>query len=155
MRSVWLFLLTLFSTAALLGSDVTLVRVWTGPRTAESFERISEYFSGKENTGGQTILRTQTASRAGYYWLIRTQTRAATDARIELSVLVPGSHTPRVITLPTRLPTGSHATMVGLTGDDWPQLEARPVAWKLRVLDAAGNVLATEESFLWDTTLSS
>jgi hypothetical protein len=155
MRSVRLFLLALIPTAALLASDVTLVRVWTGPRTAESFERISEYFSGEENTGGQTVLRTQPAARAGYYWLIRTKTGAATDARIELSVLVAGTDTPRVITLPTRLPSGSHATMVGLTGEDWPNLEARPVAWKLRVLDAAGNPLATEESFLWVATLSS
>ncbi len=149
MRSVRLFLLALIPTVALTASEVTLVRVWTGPRTADSFERISEYFSGEENTGGQTVLRTQPAERAGYYWLIRTRTAGPTEARIELAVLIAGSPTPRVVTVPTRLPSGSHATLVGLTGEDWPTLDARPVAWKLRVLDPAGRELAAEQSFLW------
>lgn len=149
MRSARLFLLALLSSAALAASEVTLVRVWSGPRTAESFERISEYFSGEENTGGQTIVRTQPTARAGFYWLIRTKTGAATDATIELSVIAPDAPAARTYTLPTRLPAGSHVTMAGLTGADWPQAEARPVAWRLRVLDGAGRELANEQSFLW------
>lgn len=149
MRFVRNFLFALLSTAALVASDVSLVRVWSGPRTAESFERISEYFSGQENTGGQTIVRTQPGSRAGFYWLIRTKAGAATDARIELSVLAPDAPAARTYTLSTRLPAGSHVTMAGLTGADWPQPETPPVAWRLRVLDSAGRELATEQSFLW------
>jgi len=152
MQFARLFLLALIPAAGLLASDVALVRVWTGPRTADSFERISEYFTGEENPGGQTVLRTQPTARAGYYWLVRTRTDATTEARIELSVLTAGSPAPMVHALATRLPRGSHVTLVGLTGDDWPDLDARPVAWKLRVLDANGRELATEESFLWVTS---
>jgi hypothetical protein len=149
MRFVRLFLFVLLSTAALAASDVTLVRVWSGPRTAESFARISEYFSGEENPGAQTIVRTQPGSRAGYYWLIRTKAGTATEATIELSVLAPDSAAPRIYTLSTRLPAGRHVTLAGLTGADWPQPEARPVAWRLRVLNGAGQELAAEQSFLW------
>jgi hypothetical protein len=49
----------------------------------------------------------------------------------------------------TRLPAGRHVTLAGLTGADWPQPEARPVAWRLRVLNGAGQELAAEQSFLW------
>lgn len=149
MRFARFLLLTLVSAVPLLAGDVALVRVWTGPRTADSFDRISEYFDGQENTGGQTILRTQPGARAGRYWLIRTKAAVATDASIELVVLAPGTDIPRTHRLSTRLPAGSHVTMTGLTGADWPDPDVRPVAWKLRVLDAAGNELAAEQSFLW------
>lgn len=141
--------LVLLAPAATLAAELELVRVWSGPRTAESFERISEYFDGQENTSGQTVLRSQPAQRAGYYWLIRTRTADATAATVELAVLAPGESTARLYTFATRLPGASHVTMAGLTGADWPDIKARPVAWRLRVLGPDGRELAAEQSFLW------
>jgi hypothetical protein len=133
-------------------SEVKLVRVWPGWQNADYSERISEFFTGEENTSGQITLRSQPADRAGYYFLTRLDNNGAsvTAAQIILEVIAPSS--PRVITrtFPTALPAGSHAYQIGLTGADWPDHKAHPVAWRLRVLDAGGRVLAEQKSFLWE-----
>lgn len=149
MRTAWLFLpLALASAVPLTAFE--LVRVWPGSRTADSFERISEYFTGHENPGRQTILRSQPAERGGYYWLLRTRTSSAlSGVSIELTYTTPQAAEPRTTTFRTNLPAGGRVTMVGLTGSDWPDLEAEPVTWRLRVLDATGAELAHEASFLW------
>ena len=143
-----LFLLAL--TPTLHAADLKLVRVWPGYRTADSFSRISEYFSGKENTGDQAIVRSQGANRAGFYFLVRTETAAAVaGARVEVQVLLPGVEKPRTFTFPADVPAGSHVTLAGLTGPDWPGEKTQPVAWHLAVLAPDGTVLASEQSFLW------
>ena len=133
-------------------ADVTLVRVWPAWQNAGYFERISEFFTGRENDSGQITLRTQPAERAGYYFLTRLDNNGApvATASIVLEVIAPAS--PRIIThtFPTTLPAGSHAYQIGLTGADWPDHKAHPVAWHLRVLDSTGRVLAEQKSFLWE-----
>src|SRR5690242_6554534 len=42
--------------AAEATSNVEIVCVWTAYREARSFIRLSEYFDGKENTGGAIVL---------------------------------------------------------------------------------------------------
>ncbi len=153
MRIAWHLLLPLALALPLAAAEATLVRVWSGHRTAESFERISEYFTGQENPGNQTIVRTQPGHRAGYYWLMRTACPApVTAARIELAVTQPGTEAPVIYTLTTDLPAGSHVTLAGLTGSDWPDAGSQPTAWRLRILAPDGTTLAREQSFLWTTT---
>ena len=143
-----LFLLTLPPT--LHAADLKLVRVWPGYRTADSFSRISEYFSGQENTSGQTVVRSQGTARDGYYFLVRTETAAAVaGARVEVQVLLAGVEKPRTFTFPADVPAGSHVTLAGLTGPDWPGEKTQPVAWHVAILAPDGTVLASEQSFLW------
>ncbi len=155
MRRRLLFVALLSLTPALLcaaasGDGVRLVRVWPEWRAAESFTRISEYFDGKENTGGQTVLRSQPKERAGYYFLVRTETKTAVaGARVELQVLLPGAASPKKFTFTTDLPAGGHVTLAGLTGADWPGAKTAPAAWHLAVLATDGTLLAEEKSFLW------
>jgi hypothetical protein len=71
-------------------ADVEFVRIWPAWRTAESFDRISEYFDGQENTGRHTVLRSQPDTRAGYYFLVRTKTTLnAADAKFVLQIIKP------------------------------------------------------------------
>ncbi len=148
-----LSLFLLLSAARLAAADLTAVRVWPAYRTAESFERISEYFSGQENTGGQTYLRSQPAAREGFYFLTRIKNPGTPleNVRIELSVITPASADPKVFTAfpATTVPTGSHVFQIGLTGADWPDATANPVAWQLRLLSAEGQELLRTQSFLW------
>lgn len=146
-----LFLAALLALApALCAADLRLVRVWPEWRAAESFARISEFFDGKENTGNQTVLRSQTKERAGYYFLIRTETQAAiAGARVEVQVLLSGTAEPKKFSFAADLPAGSHVTLAGLTGPDWPSEKTAPAAWRVAVLAADGTVLAQEKSFLW------
>lgn len=137
---------------ALCATDLRLVRVWPEWRAAESFARISEFFNGKENTGNQTLLRSQPKERAGYYFLIRTEAKAAfAGARVEVQVLLPGAAEPKKFSFPADLPAGQHVTLAGLTGADWPGEKTAPAAWRVAVLAADGTVLAEEKSFLWAT----
>ena len=144
-----LLALTLSSTSALAGG-VEVVRLLPEYMPASAFDRVSEYFTGKENTRGYTVLRTQPDSRDGFYFNLRTKSDKAIDlAWIELQIITPTSPEPRTESFAISIPKGSHLTRFGLTGKDWPGAKARPVAWKLRLLGVDGAELASEQSFLW------
>ncbi len=145
-----LLLALLAAVPSLRATDLKLVRVWPEWRTEDSFARISEFFSGVENSGGQTILRSQPTERAGLYFLVRTEAKTAIPgARVELQVLLPGVEQAKKFILTADVPAGSHVTLAGVTGADWPGEKTAPVAWHLAVLAANGTVLASEQSFLW------
>lgn len=145
-------LVALFSATAAFASDVTIVRVFTGWRDAASFKRISEYFSGKENPGGQVILRTHPGTRDGYYFLVRLAQAAPAGRAVQfrVSVIRPATDQVHVFNFPARAEPGPTVFNLGLTGTDWPNPEASPVAWKLDVLTEDGaTLLASEQSYLW------
>lgn len=132
-------------------SDVRVVRVFTGWREAASFKRISEYFTGRENTGGEVILRTQPAARGGYYFLVRTDNDGpAREVRFRLEVVTEDATKPRSFKFSAELPAGNQVYQLGLTGADWGASTVTPMAWKLEIVDASGQVLATEKSYLWE-----
>jgi hypothetical protein len=144
------FLFLVISVAGASASDLSIVRVFTGWRDAASFKRISEYFNGRENTGGQIVLRTHPEQRGGYYFLVRVANRGApVEATLSLQIVLPGGEKPRIVTFPTTIPGRQTVFDVGLTGPDWPGPNINPVAWKLDVLGANGSLLATDKSYLW------
>ena len=146
-----LLLLSGVLASALSAAEVTFVRIWPAWREAASFERISEYFGGKENTGRQTIVRSQVDHRSGFYFLVRTDNPgdAIAGARFELKVIKPDSPETRTYTFPATVPAGGHVFNLGLTGADWPGKDTQPVAWQLRLLHADGTELGSGKSFLW------
>jgi len=147
--SAFLFALTLGCSSALVGG-VEVVRLLPEYMPATAFDRVSEYFTNKENTRGATIIRTQPASRDGFYFNLRAKSPAAIEVVwIELQVITPTSTQTRTESFALSLPKGSHLVRLGLTGKDWPDAKAHPVAWKLRLLGADGAELATHQSFLW------
>ena len=141
------------SPAALFAAGVEFVRVWPGWRDADAFERIGEYFGKPENTGREIVIRTEPATRGGYYFLVRVKSPgdAPTPARFELSVIRPDKPEPVTHTFPVSLPAKETVYQLGLTGAAWPGgKEANPVAWRLALLGADGRVLAEQKSFLWE-----
>lgn len=141
-----LFSMPLASHAA----DVEFVRVWPAWRTTESFDRISEYFDGQENTGSHTVLRSQPDTRAGYYFLVRTKTTLnAADAKFVLQIIKPDAPQAKTYTFPVGLIGREVVFNLGLTGIDWPDRKTHPVAWRLALLNGKGEELASRESFLW------
>jgi hypothetical protein len=148
-RSLTALLLVLPAAARAAAPEI--VRVETGWRTAASFQRVSEYFGGKENDGGIRVLRTQPGARAGYYWLVRLKSDGVPPAgtKFELAVVTPAAPTPKTFTFPVAIAAGSALYDLGLTGTDWPDAKARPAAWRLRLLAADGRTLVAEQSFLW------
>jgi len=149
------FLLLALSAVAASAADLTIVRVFTGWRQAASFKRISEYFSGKENSGHETVLRTHAAQRAGYYFLVHAANPGApTAVTIKVELIPPTDTKSRDFTFTTDLKSGETVLNLGLTGADWPDAKATPVAWKLTILTASDRVLATEKSYLWEKPAS-
>lgn len=145
------FLAALPSLAVAKESELKIVRVFTGWREAGSFKRISEYFDGREHTGGEVVLRTNSEARGGYYFLTRiTNPGAPIEGKLVLQVILPGDNAPRSFTFPVSLPTKATVFNLGLTGSDWPDQKVHPVAWKLDVVAADGSVLTAEKSYLWE-----
>jgi hypothetical protein len=138
--------------AAAPAAGLEVVRIFTGWRDTASFQRISEFFDEKENTGGVIVLRSHPDDRAGYYWLVRLSNggAAVAGARFELQVISPSAPEPKTYTFPAHLPAGRSLFDLGVTGADWPGAKARPAAWRLRILDAGGKPLTVEKSFLWE-----
>ncbi|MBI3885806.1 MAG: hypothetical protein HY302_08785 [Opitutae bacterium] len=131
--------------------DLRIVRVFTDWRDASSFKRISEYFDGKENTGGELMLRTHPEERAGLYFFLRVANRgAAGSARLQLQLIAPTSAKPVAYTFPVALNSGDTVINLGLTGPDWPDKKADPVAWKITLLGADGQSLVSDASYLWE-----
>jgi len=153
MRS--LFAACFFATAGLLslhGAEVEFVRVWPSWRDAESFERISEYFTGKENTGREIVLRTHPDQRAGFYYLVRVANKEGVlpEAKFVLQVISPTQREAATTTFTVDVPSGSKVFQLGLTGSDWSDKSAHPVAWKIELKSADDKVLASAQSFLWE-----
>lgn len=133
------------------GSPLRIVRTFFGWRDASSFKRISEYFTGRENTGGEIVLRTHPDRRDGYYFLLRFENSGpAFSARMVLQVILPDNATPKTYKYTTTVPARSSLYDIGVTGPDWPGSKVNAVAWRLDVFDDAGRTLATGKSYLWE-----
>jgi hypothetical protein len=140
------------TTLAARADEVKFVRVWTDWKNAESFDRISEYLGGAENTSGEHVARTHPELRDGYYFLVRIAAPTAlVGAKFQLQIIRPDAPEAKTFEFPASAPAGTTAFEVGLTGADWPGgKKAHPVAWKLALLAADGHELAVEKSFLWE-----
>jgi hypothetical protein len=118
-----------------------------------SFQGVREFFTGREYPGNRLIVRSSTAERAGMYFILMldTRLRQAGLGSAEIEVIATGSKEPRRYTWPLADSAASRAKVLycGLTGADWPAADAQPLAWKLTLRDAAGQALATWQSFLY------
>lgn len=134
-----------------LAAEVEFVRVWPAWRDAESFDRITEYFTGQEDSGRETFLRTTPDARAGFYYLVRVANHASefAGATFVLQLIRPDSTEPKTYTFPATITAGEPVFELGLTGPDFPNKKFRPVAWKLELRAADQRVLASQQSFLW------
>lgn len=152
MRFALVCLLTLAASLPSRAADVEFVRVWGTWRDADSFERISEFFTGKENAGRETVARTHPEARAGFYFLarIKNPTSPIPDAKFALQVITPTDPKPTTFTFPANVAAGTGVFSLGLTGPDWAARKNPPVAWKLELLQSDGQVIATAQSFLWE-----
>lgn len=149
---IFLFLLSFLAAVSVSASDLKIVRVFTGWRSAASFRSIREYFGGKENDGDARVLRSHPTERAGYYWLVRLKGRhpPIVGAKFELQVISPASPETKTYLFPADIPSGGCLFQIGLTGADWPGARALPDAWHLSLLAPDGKTLLARESYLWE-----
>lgn len=128
-------------------------RIRPSYRETGSFKRISEYFTGRENTGKRTVFRTQDNNRDGFYFSFRIEVERGEKVpagTVALLVYLPGTYEPTEYAFELEAQTRRWIeVIIGLTGTDWEDPEAKPVAWRLEFRDASGQPIGFEESFLW------
>ena len=130
---------------------IAITRVFLGWKEGASFKRISEYFTGKENTDGIVVLRTHPEQRSGFYFFIRVANPGApAPVKINLELITPTDTKPKNYTFSTELKSGQNVFNLGLTADDWPDQKANPVAWKIDFVGSDNQPLASKGSYLWE-----
>ncbi|KAF0095215.1 MAG: hypothetical protein E1N59_1261 [Puniceicoccaceae bacterium 5H] len=121
---------------------------------APHFKRLSEYFTGREAPGNRIILRSTEGQRAGLYFILELSDDAAdapAGAHFHVQYIEPQK--PDVQEYDFDLPAEGcdHDTVyLGLTGDEWPQEDALPLAFRISLVDAQGQELDAYQSFLWE-----
>ena len=140
-------LATLLLPASLcLGSIDNMEQVYY---TEDTFKRISEYFTGVEDQGNRSILRSHPEDRAGHYVKFNLTKPHAVD-HCQLEVLGFGAKETTTYTFKVEEPWSVEKPIyLGLTGPEWRNKTQPPIAYKVVLLDAAGNILASASSFLW------
>lgn len=134
-------------------TEIDVTRAKGEYRDSRQFFRISEFFTGRENTGNDVIRRSQPDDRAGYYLTLRLREYPydeLVEEAIRLEVILPGDIEPTLFTFPLGPEKRRNPwILVGLTGDDWPTPETLPLAWRVSFINLEGDVIAREKSFLW------
>lgn len=144
-------LATIFATiVATISLHAELTIVSTEHRDASYFKRLSEYFTGKENPGRYSIVRTEPASRDGFYVSLKASGEVALEniAAIRLQYIPAG--TQEITTIDLSVDSiEKRRILVGFTGHQWSGTESRPIAWKIELLSTNGATLDSAQSFLW------
>jgi hypothetical protein len=150
-RALAILAFQFLAAGAALGSDLSFVRVWPRWYDTDQVMRISEFFTGRENMGERTIVHSRADSRTGFYFVVRVKNPGllVSGTKFVVRVILPTGPDPQVFTLPADVPAGGKVYQLGLTGSDWPSRRTYPVAWKLDLVGADGQLLASQESFLW------
>jgi len=146
------------SFAPVRGSDgasgvnkITIKRVFTGWKDGASFKRISEYFTGQENTDDTVVMRTHPDQRSGFYFFIRVSNLGApAPVKINLELITPTDTKPKTYTFSSEIKSGQNLFNLGLTAEDWPDEKAHPVAWKIDFVGSDNQVLVSRDSYLWE-----
>lgn len=120
----------------------------------EEFQRISEFFTGKENPGRRIIARTDPSRRAGWYFSVRLRENPYRQEMVENAVLLEVIRPGQAEAAQYRftlgpVPRRNPEFLIGLTGEEWSSRAASPTAWQLTFFDATGEVAARRKSFLW------
>ena len=124
--------------------------IFSDRRDADSFKRISEHFSGKEDPGRYVIARTDPSQRDGYYIALKLDASDQPEKadKVRLYFVRPGSQEVESKTLPIG-PIKRNRALIGMTDDVWGSTSSIPTAWKIEFLDGDGAIISASQSFLW------
>ena len=122
--------------------------------THYDFVRVSEYFTGKENTSGRVIVRSNETERDGLYLLLALDfpDKDSQPKPYKLVLQILDSESLDPVTYSFLL--SDHAIIqgelwLGLTGEDWPTPKKKIMAWHLAVQAKDDSILTNNQSFLW------
>ncbi len=152
---IFAVLLAVQISTSVIFAEVEIKSVYHQFMEARSFQRLSEFFSGKENQGRRLIARTQPDARDGRYFVITLNQSVRSlpeNSQIKIEIFTNESALGKefILPLPSRAPK-TREIFAGVTGGDWPDKGTQILAWRLTLQNAEGNTIAAKESFLWGT----
>lgn len=119
--------------------------------TAFDFMRIAEFFTGREHTGGDTILRVDELCRAGIYLVVELNKAVCElpeDAEVVFQYILSDCHEVKKKNFELKSKGGpSHWLFVGVTGLEYQGVCQTFLAWSLEIY--AGGQCVTQHSYLW------
>ena len=151
--SLFAILLLSISIETAFSSEVKILNVYRELIPKDTFVRISEYFTGKENPGYRVIVRTQPQEYGGYYFILQLNKKIndlPSNTRVRLEIALAGKAESTSYTFP--IPYNKKAEkeiFVGITGQDWVYEPTDLIAWKITLIDAEEKILIEKPSFLW------
>lgn len=146
----------LFAGLALMGlvtaPAVTIETAFTRYYQEGDIRPIGQYFGSKlSQQGFRTVLASQPGEPAGQYFIIRLKEWKSADiASARMTLYATDSKEPSTRTWELGQEQLDDWLYLGLTGDDWPGTEIRPLAWRVELLGNDERVLAEWKSFLWE-----
>ncbi len=120
---------------------------------SRKFTRISEFFTGKENMGRRIILRSNPQERGGLYFIVKMDTKMSDlpdGIQVGVDFFDAGSAIQKhyKFQLPAERKPSSRL-FIGITGDGRLEQEV-PVAWRVYLEAATGELVAELKSYLWE-----
>ena len=149
-------ILSILAFAVIGASSQAAEIIFSDRRDEDSFKRISEHLSGKENPGRYAIARTDPSQRNGYYVALKLDVKdqPKSAASIRIHFVRPGSQDIETQTIAIE-PIKKKRALVGLTDGIWGTSDTIPTAWKIEILDTNGTTLSSSQSFLWSSVSAS
>lgn len=133
-------------------SAVTIETAHTRFYAEDEIRPLSRYFGG--DIAGQrfrAVVPSQPDNPGGQYFIARLKDfRPASPASVRMVLYTSASKEPATHEWKLAGVDLKGWLYLGLTGSDWPDEKTRPLAWRIEVLDAAGEIIAHWNSFLWE-----
>ena len=148
------FLAGLMLSANFLHAELKILSVTERYWDQTEFKRVIEYFTGKEFSGRQLILRSNPEKRSGMYFELSFSEKPEElpkDSVIVLQIYRSGALYPKLFEF--KIPDETRKKrdiLLGVTGDDWPSRKTKLIAWRMEVRTVDQKLLAQKQSFLWD-----
>lgn len=122
--------------AATPAGAVGIRYVTHGVHPASDFTRISEYFTGDENHGGDVVLYSDSSDRSGLYFMVAIDRlgKLPDGAIAVLEYVTAEKAEPQkcLYVIPRLDDVGLFREFrLGITGQDWPAHNPKVVAWKI------------------------
>jgi len=120
---------------------------------AEKFRRITEFFTGRENTSGRVFLRSDPAERGGLYFITRIDdklTNLPAGMKVGIDFFEAGSAQMRqyIFALPMVLKE-TNKLFIGLTDEGMLEKQL-PAAWRVYLLNPDESLHSELKSYLWE-----
>lgn len=120
---------------------------------AEKFMRISEFFTGRENTSGRVFLRSNPAQRGGLYFIARLDEKLTTlpaGMKVGIDFFEAGSAQMRqyIFEIPKVLQE-TNKLFLGLTDEGMLEKQL-PAAWRVYLLNPDESLHSELKSYLWE-----